>query len=91
MADNPAEVAQNVMLGMSREDAEKVNQFLKLSRGILDRKCRECRVQNSGTDLCRALELTASGADAHLWTAASRAGRTERRALPSLFSEAIKE
>ena len=47
---------------MECRDAEKMRQFLALSKSILTAMCRECGAASSGTNLCRAMELTAIGA-----------------------------
>ena len=62
VADHPEEVVRNVVGAMECRDAEKMRQFLALSKSILMAMCRECGVASSGTNLYRAMELTAIGA-----------------------------
>ena len=62
VAEHPEEVVRNVIGAMGRQDAEKVRQFLALSKEILMAMCRERGAPSSGANLCRAMELTAAGA-----------------------------
>ena len=73
-------MVDNIVLGMQRRDAEKMREFLRLSQGQLDEKCRTCGVQVSGTNLRRALELTACGASPGILTLP--AGKLERESPP---------
>ena len=45
VAEHPEEVVENVVQGMECEDAEKMRQFLALTKEILMNKCKACEVQ----------------------------------------------
>ena len=82
VAEHPEEVVRNVIEAMGRQDAKKMRQFLALSKEILTGMCKECEVLSSGTNLCRAMELTAFGASPGAPTLPTR--KLERR-IPDLF------
>ena len=48
VAEHPEEIVQNVIQAMEREDAERMRQFLALSKEILIGMCKECEVQSYG-------------------------------------------
>ena len=88
VAKDPEGMMENIVLGMQEHrDAERMREFLRLSRGQLEENCRACGVQVPGTNLCRALELTACGASPGVPTLP--AGKLERT-IPELFEREIQ-
>ena len=62
VAEDPARMLANILQGMQKSDADVMCEFMLLNQKQQEAKCKECGVLVSGTKLCRALELTASGA-----------------------------
>ena len=62
IADHPEEVVRNVVGAMELPDAVRMWRFIAMSKKDLTAACQDQRVATSGTNLCRAMELTAVGA-----------------------------